>query len=110
MGDAVAAGGDAEARLREAAAAATCAPDIAEAAAAAAFEPQVEAASTLAPGASEAGSGDSDDGFEFGSDAAASDSSSSWDSSDDEETGAPITVESLPAWIARHTAAARCVS
>ena len=92
--------------------AAAIAPDVAEAAAAAAFEPLVHAPEPLpvAPAASaerqeHAGEVD-DDGFEFGSDAA-SDSSSSWASSD-EETGAPISSASLPAWLARRTTGGRC--
>lgn len=93
------------------AAAAAVAPDVAEAAAAAAFELPVHAIQPLpvAPAAAERqerASGEDDDGFEFGSDAA-SDSSSSWTSSD-EETGAPISSAALPAWLARRTAGGRC--
>ena len=97
------------------AAAPAVAPDVAEAAAAAAFELPVHAIQPLpvAPAAAPAerqerasGEGADDDGFEFGSDAA-SDSSSSWKSSD-EETGAPISSAALPAWLARRTAGGRC--
>ena len=104
----------AEAQPAQAAAAAV-APDVAEAAAAAAFELPVHAIQPLpvAPAAAPAerqerasGDGADDDGFEFGSDAA-SDSSSSWTSSD-EETGAPISSAALPAWLARRTAGGRC--
>ena len=97
--------------------AAPVALDVAEAAAAAAFELPVHAIQPLptAPAVAPAehrerapGASSEDDGFEFGSDAA-SDSSSSWESSD-EETGAPITSASLPAWLARRTAGGRCAT
>ena len=95
--------------------AADIAPDVAEAAAAAAFElpvhpiqplPVAPAQATAAAEAHESDARSDDDGFEFGSDAA-SDSSSSWTSSD-EETGDPLTSASLPAWLARRTAGGRC--
>jgi hypothetical protein len=97
------------------AAGAAVAPDVAQAAAAAAFELPVHSIQPLpvAPAAAPAereeracGDAADDDGFEFGSDAA-SDSSSSWTSSD-EETGAPISSASLPAWLARRAAGGRC--
>ena len=102
----------AEAQLTHAAT--DVAPDVAEAAAAAAFELPVHPIQPLpvaqAPPAEcdehAAGARSDDDGFEFGSDAA-SDSSSSWTSSD-EETGAPLTSASLPSWLARRTAGGRC--
>jgi len=96
-------------------AAADIAPDVAEAAAAAAFElpvhpieplPVVPAQPTEAAEAHDSEARSDDDGFEFGSDAA-SGSSSSWTSSD-EETGDPLTSASLPAWLARRTAGGRC--
>ena len=95
--------------------AADIAPDVAEAAAAAAFElpvhpiqplPVAPAQATAAAEAHESDARSDDDGFEFGSDAA-SDSSSSWTSSD-EDTGDPLTSASLPAWLARRTAGGRC--
>ena len=110
-GDEDAHAADAHAAAAAAAAAATaagCAPDVAEAAAAAAYEPpHVEPAVQLPrASAADAPGGDSDDdGFEFGSDAAASDSSS-WASSD-EETGEPVAAGAIPAWLARRGAAGR---
>ena len=98
-----------------AAAAPDVAPDVAEAAAAASFELPMHPLQPLpvapAPPAEceedASGARSDDDGFEFGSDA--SDSSSSWTSSD-EETGAPLTSASLPAWLARRGAGGRCAA
>jgi hypothetical protein len=81
------------------------AADNTEAAAAAACDGLAAASTAPEPVDSEAD--DSDDGFEFSSDAA-SDSSSSWDSSE-EETDVPLAASMLPSWLARKGAATRCV-
>jgi hypothetical protein len=83
------------------------AADIAEAAAAAALDGPAAACEPV-PAQEPVGGevDDAADGFEFGSDAA-SDSSSSWDSSE-EETDVPLTAATLPSWLARKVAAARC--
>lgn len=59
-----------------------------------------------AEAAEEQGEGDDADGFEFGSEAS---DSSSWESSDEEETHQPIDRTALPAWITGRRGAARYV-